>query len=514
MFIVTCGSRNVKPLKLSWALFGLSLFFIPGRSAAQNSAATPAPAAAAAARSALCEIVYQIDDGFPGPRGLRYLFFGNGFFINRDGYLLTAAHVLSQLHGGQPYLIIRNSSGQAQFVRADVIALDEDHDVAILRATPNPFDSNSALSFLALAPATAALGEMVHAASLSPSSPLDAYSLDEIREEHSPGEVLRFEFSQLEKGAAESQVFLFRHPVHPGQSGSPVIADDSQAVAGLVEGQWLRDDSYWLAAMRNDPISADAEDSAAEEVPHLPGAAVPIHYAIALLQRHGIAWHAMAPSAPAPDATSNAPSLTLPVPLSVVPAPYPSNSLFGGEVLLDALVARNGTLSDVKVIRGDGPFLKNALDAVRSWTFYPARSSGQAVDSRIAITFQFPQPYVPPRGPTSRNYVEGSSNVASSLLAALPNDVAVPLTTVEAEYPAMAATNPQGSVILYESIDSHGQLASAKPIVTQEPFTGPALAAANQWHFAPAQKAGAPVDSAAIVVVTFRHPLSTAPAAK
>jgi hypothetical protein len=42
---------------------------------------------------ALCSIVYPVDR-FPSPRGYHYLFYGNAFFIGKDGYLLTAARRL------------------------------------------------------------------------------------------------------------------------------------------------------------------------------------------------------------------------------------------------------------------------------------------------------------------------------------------------------------------------------------------------------------------------------------
>src|SRR3984957_4604996 len=97
--------------------------------------------------SALCSIVYQVDRD-PGPRGYHYLFYGNGFFINRDGDLVTAAHVLSQLHGGQPYLLLRVRSAAPRFVAAKVVAIDTDHDVAMLRAKPNPFARYFSVSIL------------------------------------------------------------------------------------------------------------------------------------------------------------------------------------------------------------------------------------------------------------------------------------------------------------------------------------------------------------------------------
>ena len=506
------GSFNVKLLNLGLAL--LVAFFIFPCCAASQAQSAPAPAAPTAESRAVCEIVYQVDDGVPGPRGLRYLFFGNGFFINNEGYLLTAAHVLSQLHGGQPYLLIHDADGQPRFVRADVVALDPDHEVAILLATPNPFASNSSLSSLALSPEPPAPGDMVHAASLSPSKPLDAYSLDPVNEEHSPGPVLRFEFSQIDKGAPQSQLFLFNHGIRPGQSGSPVIDDRSHGAAGIVEGEWLRDDSYWLAALKNDPPSVAAETSEDKAVNALPGAVVPIHYAIALLQKRGIVWRpsgAVPPLARDADilatAAANAENSSLAQPLSLVTAPYPPQSLFGGEVLLDALVGRNGTLSDIRVIHGEDPFLQSALDAVESWTFKPATSAKQPVESRISIAFQFPQPYAPPRQPTSHSYTEEARAVSHVPAGAKVSDAPLPLTTVEPEYPAGATA--QGSAILYESVDAQGRPSLIKAILSANALTASAIAAANQWRFAPATRSGPPVASAAIVVVTFRRPLTS-----
>jgi hypothetical protein len=72
------------------------------------------PADETALSAAICPIVYPVDQS-PSTRGYHYLFYGNGFFINEQGYLLTAAHVLSQLHGGQPYILLRQAAGPPQF---------------------------------------------------------------------------------------------------------------------------------------------------------------------------------------------------------------------------------------------------------------------------------------------------------------------------------------------------------------------------------------------------------------
>jgi outer membrane biosynthesis protein TonB len=448
---------------------------------------------------ALCPIVYQVDR-FLSPRGYRYLFYGNGFFINSDGYLLTDAHVLSQLHGGQPYILLHSPLAPPHFVQAYVVAVDREHDVAILRATPNPFASSDSVAFLPLALETTTTGEQVLAAALRPSRPRDAWSLEPVPEERSPGEILRFEFSQLEKGRPDTELFLFNHVVQLGQSGAPVISQDSHEVIGLIEGQWLRDNSTTFAAP-NVPTPRNSSAASFNEATAVPGAVIPIHYAIALLQRRNIAWHGAEEDALAKqraETTTAAP--TPPIPLSLIPPPYPPQSLFGGEVLLDALVGRNGLLSDIKIIHGEPPFLEKALAATRTWTFVSARAESHAIEARIAITFQFPQPYFPPRDPTAHHYTANNC-------PATQDCAAVPITTVEPQYPS--ATNPEGTVILDESIDRDGKIASVQVLRELAPVNAATRAAITQWHFAPATHAGAAIDSTAIIVVTFRHPLAT-----
>ncbi|HKV48760.1 MAG TPA: TonB family protein [Candidatus Acidoferrales bacterium] len=464
------------------------------------------------ASSAICQIVYQVDEGVPSPHGYRYIFYGNGFFINKDGYLLTAAHVLSQLAGGEPFLLLHDNAGQVQFVRAAVVALDSDHDVAVLHAVKNPFAGKYDVSFLPLDSADAKPGEMVRAESFSPSQPRDAFSLDPIRELLSPGQVLRFEFSELDKGAAETELFLFNHNIEPGQSGSPVISKESHGVAGLVEGQWLRDSSAVFAELSVREMGNGAPS--AKGVASVPGAVVPIHYALPLLQRNGITWQSATHGDDTNAAEGDTRNLSLdgPTPLSLVAAPYPP-SLFGGEVLLDAAIDRNGTLSDVKVLHGDQPFLRQALDAVRTWTFVPQTQSDRADEARIAIAFQFPQPYAPPRRPTVHHFngETTATAVKISTRSDMPDDSpASVITSYEPNYPT--ASNVAGSVILYESIDGEGHVRDVHTLSGTEPLLSKAIAAAKEWQFSPATHDGHATDSEAILVITFRQPLNGAPA--
>ena len=266
------------PQKLSVSIFRLGALLgccagclIPG--------ATPKePSSDASLTAAVCPIVYQLDQS-PSSRGYRYSFFGNGFFINQQGYLLTAAHVLETFRdGGQPYILVSRRNGPPKLLQATVIAADAEHDVAILLATSNPFDSSYKVSFLALSSEPISPGEPILALSLHPPRQQNAHTFEVPREDHFSGEVLSYESTKLEKSAPAAEVFLLSHPVNLGQSGSPVISQSSLAVVGFVEGRWLRSSGLSIAK------------SPAASTP-TPGAAVPIRYAIALLQRQSISWH-------------------------------------------------------------------------------------------------------------------------------------------------------------------------------------------------------------------------------
>lgn len=245
------------------------------------------------ASAALCPVVYP-DDETPAARGYHYTFFGNAFFINDQGYLLTVAHVLETFRdGGQPYILVNRPYSPPRLLKVTVIAKDTQHDIAILRATPNPFGGNYSVAFLPLASEPAARGQAVLALSLHPRRLQDAQSFEAEREDSSPGTVLSYESTQLEKSAPPADVFLLSHPVVKGQSGSPVLALDSHTVVGLVEGLWLRGTPLSLAKSAAQPTGT-------------PGAAIPIRYALTLLQQNNISGSSTARPTP----TSKPPSST------------------------------------------------------------------------------------------------------------------------------------------------------------------------------------------------------------
>lgn len=237
------------------------------RAAAANPASDPALSAA------ICPVVYQLDQE-SAERGYRYIFYGNAFFINKDGYLLTAAHVLTDFHdGGQPQILLRLPEAPPRLVKIEVVASDTLHDIAILRAVPNPFQGRFVLSVLSLASDRPAEGSPVLAAALRPARLRDPHTFDAPTEDHSPAEVLQYTSTRLNKGQPETELFLFSHEVIRGQSGAPIVSRDTQQVVGIVEGQWLRD---LPVTLRNSSSGI--------------GAGLPITYALPLLEQQHIAY--------------------------------------------------------------------------------------------------------------------------------------------------------------------------------------------------------------------------------
>jgi outer membrane biosynthesis protein TonB len=434
--------------------------------------------------AAICPVVYPLDQG-PSEKGYHYLFYGNAFFINEDGYLITAAHLMHSFRdGGQPHVLVELPTGERRLLKAELVATDWEHDVAVLRATPNPFEGGYRVAFLPLATERLAPGKSVVSVSLRPSRLEEAYTFDEPLEERSEGEVLSYQYTRTANGR-EIELLLYSQKVIPGQSGSPVISGETGEVEGFIEGRWLHPTAIPFV-------------TTPEQVDPSPGAAVRIHYAISLLQQKGIPWHAtLEPAGLAQSATENAKGFSAPTPLSLVAAPFPPQALFGGEILFDAKVDTRGKLTDVKVVQGQSPFLEEVLGAVQTWTFLPARQDGRPVDARIGVVFEFAQPYLPKLTARVHEYKETGTDSKDR--------GALPIFTLEPDYPPNSIG--EGSVILSEIVDRDGRVTSMHVVRDLESLTAPTVAAVQQWKFAPGRRRGEAVESEVIVVVTFRRPV-------
>ena len=63
-----------------------------------------------------------------------------------------------------------------------------------------------------------------------------------------------------------------------------------------------------------------------------------------------------------------------------------------GAVVLQALVGKDGSIRDLKLIRGYLVFGRAAFDAVKQWRYKPYVLNGQAVETQTQITVNFKPP--------------------------------------------------------------------------------------------------------------------------
>jgi len=95
--------------------------------------------------------------------------------------------------------------------------------------------------------------------------------------------------------------------------------------------------------------------------------------------------------------------LAAPVPMQMSDPKYPPELIKGhvqGEVVLYAIIRKDGSVDSIQIVRGLDPQLdRNAIDAFRQWTFQPATRARVPVDSEVVIhvpfRYQDPHDYAP-----------------------------------------------------------------------------------------------------------------------
>jgi TonB family protein len=85
------------------------------------------------------------------------------------------------------------------------------------------------------------------------------------------------------------------------------------------------------------------------------------------------------------------PSEDVAFPLTMVMPRFPPTARAGGQVLVEARIAPDGSVGDVKILQAQPPFESAALDALSQWTFKPARRAGAPIPSMVYIVFGFAQ---------------------------------------------------------------------------------------------------------------------------
>jgi TonB family protein len=194
------------------------------------------------------------------------------------------------------------------------------------------------------------------------------------------------------------------------------------------------------------------------------------------------------------------------------PPMLPALAVGGGEVFAELQVNRDGRVTGVTPLRTTAPFDELVLSSVRSWLFYPAEDdlasvtgtpgvtrARTAVASHVLVAALFRPPVL--LGPTLGEPPSSAGRASG--------DIPYPLQTTMPGYPPTA--RDRGVVMLEAIVDRTGLVTDVKVIESAPPFDEPAMDAARQWVFRPANIRGLPASSSAYLIFGFQAPVTGPP---
>ncbi len=198
---------------------------------------------------------------------------------------------------------------------------------------------------------------------------------------------------------------------------------------------------------------------------------------------------------------------TKPKRLNSVKPVYPDSARTAGltgKVFLRFKVNVDGSVSDVKVLRGQTIFKEAAIDAISQYRFKPAEHKGKVVPVWIAqvINFQLPKQQAAPSDPGDA----GDGKVFEFWKV----DVKPVVThKVRPVYPDSARTaGLTGKVFLRFKVNVDGSVSDVSVLEGEGPaiFQKAAIEAVSQWRFKPAQHKGKIVPVWMTLPIYFRLP--------
>jgi protein TonB len=65
------------------------------------------------------------------------------------------------------------------------------------------------------------------------------------------------------------------------------------------------------------------------------------------------------------------------------------NARVQGQVLLTAIISKDGSIQDLRVLSGHPLLVQAALDAVRQWRYKPYLLNGEPVEVETTVTVNF-----------------------------------------------------------------------------------------------------------------------------
>ena len=192
-------------------------------------------------------------------------------------------------------------------------------------------------------------------------------------------------------------------------------------------------------------------------------------------------------AAPAPAQTGFTPPrlVSAPVPAS------PMGAQSGGIAAFDVTLDEKGSVAGVEAVQDFAPFGDLLREALRAWTFEPARDQGRAVRSRVLVLGFFRPPELAVVAPPRPRYKD----------AVAPPELPWPTSVTVPPYPPNALGS--GKVVLEVEVSEEGKVTSSRVLNPGSPFDSAATGAAQAWVFRPASRNGRPSAARAFFIFSF-----------
>lgn len=190
-----------------------------------------------------------------------------------------------------------------------------------------------------------------------------------------------------------------------------------------------------------------------------------------------------------------------------------------GTVEFTATVAKDGSVTNLKVVSGNAALSPAAISAVSKWKFEPYRVDGVATTADVKIDVDFTMggnngavatdsrwsPLIPGAAAApARTLPEpppGVMRISGRVMAANLDK------RVEPVYPADSiALDARGTVVLLATIRKTGEVSGVQVVSGPPRFREAATAAVKQWTYHPYLVEGSAVDVQAAVAVEFAPP--------
>lgn len=189
-----------------------------------------------------------------------------------------------------------------------------------------------------------------------------------------------------------------------------------------------------------------------------------------------------------------------------------------GDVVMNATIATDGTVKDIKVTHGLPQLVDGAVHAVSQWQYEPMRVNGVATPFKTVISVHFrfaanalsptapaPPPVELPVPPAARSQLppppEGVMRISGRSMAANLE------SRVEPVYPQDAvALDARGTVLVLATIRKTGEVSDVQVESGPERFRKAAMDAVKQWRYHPYEVEGQAVDVQTTIALNFAPP--------